>query len=143
MSKYINADEFIQEYNKIDLKPYINKGYAQLIDGYEMWEKWKIEFDQNVRQIVARLLTEREDEDKFIARIKDIPIMPMLSADVVEVIHCKDCKHYTEYMAYTKSFKSHYCSGGFVDSNMALHPDDFCSYGERKETDDRPHKTND
>jgi len=62
--------------------------------------------------------------------ISDIKNMP--SADVVEVVRCKDCKYYTDYMAYTKSFKSHYCSGGFVDSNMALHPDDFCSYGERK-----------
>lgn len=35
MPKYINADEFIREYNRIDLKPYINKGYAQQIDGYE------------------------------------------------------------------------------------------------------------
>lgn len=55
--------------------------------------------------------------------------------DWVCVVRCKDCKYYTDYIAYTKSFKSHYCSGGFVDSNMALHPDDYCSYGERKDND--------
>ena len=71
---------------------------------------------------------DRADEvDSVIKAIAEMP-----AADVVEVVRCKDCKYYTDYMAYTKSFKSHYCSGGFVDSNMALHPDDFCSYGERK-----------
>ena len=69
-------------------------------------------------------------EAKYITIGEFIDHLP--SADVVEVVRCKDCKYYTDYMAYTKNFKSHYCSGGFVDSNMALHPDDFCSYGERK-----------
>lgn len=130
MSKYINADEFIQEYNKIDLKPYINKGYAQQIDGYEMWEKWKIEFDQNVRQIVARLLTEREDEDKFIARIKDIPIMPMPSADVAEVVRCKDCKHYN-----AKENKAYIAFCPVAEGIETIEPTDYCCWGERKETE--------
>lgn len=127
MSKYINADEFIREYNRIDLKPYINKGYAQQIDGYEMWEKWKIEFDQNVRQIVARLLTEREDEDKFIARIKDIPIMPMPSADVVKVVRCKDCKHRNKYSDCNRLLP--------WDEDVYVEDGFYCKYGERKETE--------
>ena len=43
--------------------------------------------------------------------------------DAVEVVRCKDCKHYNE---------------GFCVGYHAHHdtmPDDFCSYGERKDDD--------
>ena len=52
------------------------------------------------------------------------------AADVVEVVRCKDCK----------SFGIYQCSGnGYCTHNDGLEnpdPDDFCSYGERKETDE-------
>lgn len=66
------------------------------------------------------------------------------SADVVEVVRCKDCKYYTEskYFAPEKMcyrYKDNEGNKiGYIKSD-----NDFCSYGERKETDDRPHKTND
>lgn len=46
------------------------------------------------------------------------------AADVVEVVRCKDCKHYQKDMLFGNA----YCDGRQVK------PDDFCSYGERKET---------
>lgn len=54
------------------------------------------------------------------ATIKDTP-----TADVVEVVRCKDCRHYVaEYC--TRDIKSR--------TNMFyMRADDFCSYGERKD----------
>ena len=46
-----------------------------------------------------------------------------LTVDAVEVVRCKDCKH---------------CNEGFCVGYHAHHdimPDDFCSYGERKDGD--------
>ena len=55
-----------------------------------------------------------------IQTIKDTP-----TADVVEVVRCKDCRHYVaEYC--TRDIKSR--------TNMFyMRADDFCSYGERKD----------
>lgn len=55
-----------------------------------------------------------------IQTIKDTP-----TADVVEIVRCKDCRHYVaEYC--TRDIKSR--------TNMFyMRADDFCSYGERKD----------
>lgn len=57
----------------------------------------------------------------FISKIKDMP-----SADVVEIIRCKDCK----------SFKGG-CCAKCGDDTTTFEPDKdfYCKYGERKETD--------
>ena len=47
------------------------------------------------------------------------------AADVVEVVRCKDCKHYDPY-DQTERF---YCYDG-IEGCL---PNDFCSYGERRE----------
>lgn len=47
-----------------------------------------------------------------------------LSADVAPVVHCKDCKHLMFSDCYGECGKGHM---GIVS------PDDFCSYGERRE----------
>ena len=124
MSKYINADEFLKKYNEIDLKPYISdKGYAQMIDGYEFWEKWKEEYDRTVRRIVSELLYVQENEDAIIGKIKEIPIAQTLSADEVKVVRCKDCKHRAKGLPLMQ------ICAYFGET-------DFCSKGERKKTDD-------
>lgn len=46
------------------------------------------------------------------------------AADVVEVVRCKDCKHLMFSDMYGECSQAHM---GIV------RPDDFCSYGERKE----------
>ena len=43
------------------------------------------------------------------------------TADVVEVVRCKDCKHFVSEIC-RHDFAMNFCRG-----------DDFCSYGERKE----------
>jgi hypothetical protein len=43
--------------------------------------------------------------------------------DAVPVVRCKDCKHYDK--------RSDYCEG----MGFSCLPDDFCSYGERKDGD--------
>ena len=48
-------------------------------------------------------------------------------ADVVEVVRCKDCKHYDYNQCYHKRHDEH---------SLAIYQnaDDFCNYGERSET---------
>ena len=48
----------------------------------------------------------------------------LIAADVVEVVRCKDCKHYTE--RESKAYGGHFCER-IVEF---VKPDDFCSYGE-------------
>ena len=54
--------------------------------------------------------------------VKDQP-----DGDVVEVVRCKDCKHLMFSDCYGECKRNHL---GIV------RPDDFCSFGERKEDDD-------
>ena len=50
------------------------------------------------------------------------------TADVVPVVRCKDCKHYQTDIL----FNSNYCCG------RRRKPDDYCSYGERRESEVTP-----
>lgn len=45
------------------------------------------------------------------------------AGNTVEVVRCRDCKHYNEG----------FCTG--YHANHDIMPDDFCSYGERKDGD--------
>lgn len=56
--------------------------------------------------------------------IEDAP-----TADVVEVVRCKDCKHYEPYEG--EEHKGD-CAE-LVGLESCIYKDDFCSYGERKE----------
>lgn len=55
------------------------------------------------------------------------------AADVVEVVRCKDCAHVNvevrDYAMYLPKQCELYCE---LDE-LPVKPDDFCSYGERKE----------
>ena len=58
--------------------------------------------------------------------LKKIP-----AADVVEVVRCKDCKHYS----YEQSIHRYECNifnGAYEFIGYPTKPNDFCSYGERK-----------
>ena len=50
--------------------------------------------------------------------------------DAVEVVRCKDCVNYCGF---------EHCKNGICDvdsiSKRAVYPNDFCSYGERKDND--------
>ena len=51
------------------------------------------------------------------------------TADVVEVVRCKDCKYYEQdpYNPEPDMMCRHWCDW------LPTDPDDYCSYGERKE----------
>lgn len=68
---------------------------------------------------------ESNPQDKF---FDDCPL-----PNVVQVVRCKDCKHFREYITVgtvcTKYVKS---LGGREVGLCATGKDDFCNYGERK-----------
>ena len=63
---------------------------------------------------------------------KEIDKAPTI--DAVEIVRCKDCKH---YMPQKKSAhwenRANYCNRIVT---IKVQPYDFCSYGERKDCDD-------
>ena len=79
----------------------------------------------------------------FVQNMSDIDrqtILALPSADVVEVVRCKDCVH---YMPYDWMFSEVWQSKNIEDYpqneigcewiDHYVKPDDYCSYGERKE----------
>ena len=56
--------------------------------------------------------------DNFLFALANFP-----TVDAVEVVRCRDCKHYNEG----------FCVGYHAHHDVM--PDDFCSYGERKNGD--------
>lgn len=72
------------------------------------------------------------DKDQVEDTIFEIP-----AADVVEVVRCKDCRHAREMSRREKQL---YLKGCVMCSQIDINgeqnpmlPDDFCSYGERKD----------
>ena len=61
--------------------------------------------------------------DVLVADIRDMP-----AADVAPVVRCKNCAHKERATVNEKGFLICPASG------MEITPDDFCSYGEPKET---------
>lgn len=57
------------------------------------------------------------------------------TVDAVPVVRCKDCKHYRNYpngLCYLHTEpKSN--ARGYSGEAVCVEPDDFCSYGERKD----------
>lgn len=51
------------------------------------------------------------------------------AADVVEVVRCKDCEHAKEY-------KNNFFCCYYPVTPKSVSSDDFCSYGERKDSDE-------
>lgn len=62
--------------------------------------------------------------EQALAMLNEEPI-----ADVVPVVHCKGCKHYDLGVC----LKIYSDGNANKDAWQSRKPDDFCSYGERKE----------
>ena len=58
------------------------------------------------------------------------------SADVVEVIRCKDCKYWNEIEMECRNDYVAIDNEGGASFSLNFYLDDFCSYGERKENND-------
>lgn len=72
-------------------------------------------FDEYATMLVPRIL-------------KNLP-----TADVVEVVRCKDCEHKKEIHDCQKELYSSSCVACSYHSGLIMDGNDFCSYGERKE----------
>ena len=70
-----------------------------------------------------------EGIESAIDTIKSAP-----SVDAVEVVRCKDCIHWYEPDEVCLKIYSDGCVSQYAWQNR--NPDDFCSYGERKENSD-------
>lgn len=67
--------------------------------------------------------------EKAAKRVSAIP-----AADVVPVVRCKDCKLYRNYpngLCYLHT-EPKTNARGYSGEAVCVEPDDFCSYGERK-----------
>ena len=70
-------------------------------------------------------------EDDFKKAIKKVP--KDIIVDAVPVVRCKDCKHYKpqKKSAHWEN-RANYCNRVVT---IKMQPDDFCSYGKRKDGD--------
>ncbi len=79
------------------------------------------------RDAVVDLITRRYENPEICTQeINSIP-----AADVAPVVRCKDCKHCTETADY--GGRGLFCAI-WGRGWHRVQPDDFCSYGERKDT---------
>ena len=85
-----------------------------------MAEYIKVPDDLVVEQQIMRGL------DTIGVRRIDLSFLPVI--DAVDVVRCKDCKHWRG----TDEYGDGYCGNPDGIDNVA-HEKDFCSYGERKE----------
>lgn len=86
-----------------------------------------------LRSIAIAKLTALEVTDPFatIADAKRV-LADMAAADVAPVVRCKDCQNWKRNVGLTDSPNGH-CFEHDIDTNGR----DFCSYGERKDNDER------
>jgi hypothetical protein len=57
------------------------------------------------------------------------------AVDAVEVVRCKDCKHFLSDLGvtYCDYHTAHACDDdGYCDGACGVYEDDFCSYGEKR-----------
>ena len=82
---------------------------------------------------VDELLNRLPDDLPYKASVKRV-LTQAPDADVVEVVRCKDCKHYFDGCCYVSTRTNKGC---YPRVNVhSCRENDFCSYGERKEDDE-------
>lgn len=88
---------------------------------------------EHLMQKISRMLdycqdNNLEDEMSALFQVGDA-IIDCQTIDAVPVVRCKDCKRYVENREAVVT----YCHRGLND--IYVKPNDFCSYGERKDGD--------
>ena len=68
--------------------------------------------------------------NEFILYLEQTP-----AVDAVEVVRCRDCKHYYDY-GVNRDYCCHRSKWGKQVFDVKFKADDFCSYGKRKDCDD-------
>ena len=112
MSKYIDADKFLCQYSILTSRP----NFTPLSSEMSAWKLWKEEFDRDVVRLISRMATEQKNDEKFIAKIKVIPVVQI---PIDDIVRCKDCKYH----------KGLNCP---IMKHKFTHDADYCSYGERR-----------
>ena len=89
-----------------------------------------IDADLLLAQCRRNPLFEKTEEDKRMIYIERSIIDATPTADVVEVVRCKDCAHYHEIKGFDyKGRKAHHC----VWHSALRGENDYCSDGIRRE----------
>lgn len=101
---------------------------AEYIDKDKLFKKLAMLKSQAVKRAVGHP-TGSNWAKNFAAQAEMIEIVEnyISTADVVEVVRCKDCKHYCP-----SAFGGFTCFGRRIPS---VSEDDYCNYGERREED--------
>lgn len=102
-------------------------------------EKWECEYEETgyiSRQAAIQEIldlpncpdghSDMYDKARIIGVIEEVP-----AADVVEVVRCRDCKHWNKnyYQDIETCFEHRNVDG----TEQAMRPDDYCSYGEKRD----------
>lgn len=108
MSRYIDADEFLENES-------------------EAYMRAQVSFAEEHADTPMKDLTRYVNE--AVHKKIQMLINATESADVVEVVRCKDCKNYMEWL------DGKICArlGSYYGDTE---PTDYCSYGERKDNDE-------
>ena len=77
--------------------------------------------------------SERSPAELRIVLWEDIKSMPTI--DAVPVVRCRDCKWFNHYTMECESDDVATDHEGGASFSINFGPDDFCSYGQRKEAD--------
>ena len=96
------------------------------------------EYIERAAAVKSVLRMRRPENSVAQNRMLSIIQMDMLklpAADVAPVVRCKDCKHYRNYpngLCYLHT-EPKTNARGYSGEAVCVEPDDFCSYGERKD----------
>ena len=89
-----------------------------------------------IRTSVSEVFNVASNAGRMYQKITEI-VESVPAADVVPVVRCRECKHYKERR--TKKYGNLICRCTRMskyDMDYPVKPDDFCSYGERRETNE-------
>lgn len=76
-------------------------------------------------------LAEAVHDERFVRELQNAP-----TVDAVEVVRCKDCKHYRSYGPGTDGFES-FGKCLLIDMDVDMPVNGYCCYGERRDANDK------
>ena len=83
------------------------------------------------RKWMSQISSKEYDGDRRGVGTCIIVLEDMLNMNSIEVVRCKDCKHWRKDTVFCG-----YMPYGEASERVNWYADDFCSYGERKDSDD-------
>lgn len=125
--RLIDADALLEGIAELKQSPWFNDkyGYAYRKDAVESIEYLCIKKEPTIDAVSKEKYEASVEARKILAEFADDLLAEL--KERVEVVRCKDCKHWcNEIDEHTYEC----CTRAIVNR---FKPDDFCSYGERKE----------